>query len=1006
MRKTKLYKAILLAMLSFFCLNLQIALAQETRQINGSVKDDTDIGIPGVNIIVKGTTIGTISDNEGNFILNVPDGSNTLIFSIIGFVSQEVDISGKNTLDISLKPDIAALDEVIVVGYGTQDKKDLTGSISSINTKEFENQPVNRVDQVLQGRVTGVNVTNSSGAPGGSVSIRIRGANSISGGNEPLYVIDGFVGASFADVNPNDIESIQVLKDASATAIYGSRGANGVVIITTKSGTPGQPSLSLTARFITSEVLNTWDLMDAATFAEVANLRADALGATLPFTIDQINDFRANGGTDWQDEIFRNAVGQEYQLDYSGGSEKTSYYISGNFIQQEGVLINSDFERYTFRANLKTEITSKLSADLRLTFSRRENNNTGGGGNTLNAFGNSVNWAPTTPARDEDGILTLRDPIGSLFSNPIELANNDFISISNVALLNGNFNYEIISGLTARVGFGINYSNNQNKFFVANSLTNTPSAGRFAGESVFWQTTSQLTYKKSFAGGHSVDITAVAEFQAVEGEGLSSNATGLLVPDLRFNRILLSEQGTFDGNRGGNSLSSYLGRLNYTFKDKYLFTVAIRADGSSRFRKGNRYSYFPSVALGWRVSEESFMQGVSFLDDLKLRASYGQTGNQAIGNLATFTLLNPVVTSVQNAELVTGLIIGNPGNPNLTWETTEQYNVGLDLQVMGGRVGFTVDYFVKNTTDLLLGRALPASAGGGFITENVGEVKNDGIELSLNATVLDMKEIGFSWSSSFNISFLNNEVIDLGQDEQLFRDGGLGAGATQLSEMILRPGLPLATFYGLKYLGVWQSNEADQAALFGNVPGDSKYEDVNGDQIIDGNDFQPIGSSIPTTLWGFNNTFSYKGFTLNVFFQAMMGHQRWNFSYGNAILPGREITHSDILNRWVEGTNEGSNIPAFSPTNRNFLQSSRFVESGNFIRLKNISLSYNLPKNTIKGIDASFMVAANNLWTITDYRGIDPEAFTNNGNLGDALGIDAGAYPNAKTWTFGIQVKL
>jgi len=980
---------------------------QVDKTIKGEVNNEEGEPLIGATVRAKGSTQGTLTDSEGQFEIVIPNNINTLIISYIGYEEQEINIEDQTEVSITLNASVSSLEEVVVVGYGTQRKKDLTGSITSLEADSYENQPVNRVDQILQGRTPGVNVTNTSGAPGGAVSIRIRGANSINGNNDPLYVVDGFVGADFRNVNPSDIESIQILKDASATAIYGSRGANGVVLITTKSGRAGEPKLSFTARFITSEVLDTWDLLDAASFAEIANERNAALGSSIPFTEAEIEEFRRTGGTNWQDQLLRRGNGQEYQLDYSGGNESITYFISGNFFDQEGIIVNSDFQRYSLRTNIKANLSDKLTADLKVNFIRRENNNTSGSGNTSGPIAGALAWAPTTPVRDANGVLTLRDPISSIKANPLELAQNDNIRENNTANANGYFRYEFIEGLSLNVGFGIRYGNEQLKNFSRGSISDNPSASRGSFETIFLQNTNTLNFQRVFNDVHNLDVTAVVEHQSLQTDEFRTDATGLQFPELRFDNITLANSLSSFANKEQQNIRSYIGRINYAYDDKYILTAAIRADGSSKFRGDNQFGYFPSVALGWRISEETFLRESDLIDDLKLRASYGQTGSQAIPVFGTITSFQTSTfaagTSFQNGQVTPGIIIGNPGNENLKWETTEQYNVGIDFQIFDSRLGIVADYFVKNTTDLLLEEPLPDYSGGGSIFRNLGEVENTGFEFAINAMVFETPD--FTWSTSFNASFLTNEVVNIGDREQIFVDGDAGAGITNLPEGILVPGRSLSNYYGLRYLGVWQVGEESQAAVFGARPGDSRYEDLNGDGVIGGDDYQIIGTGLPDQIYGWNNTFTYKNFVLNVFFNAMRGYDKWNFTYGEAIrasADAREITHSDILNRWSP-SNSNSDIPAFSETDVSELQSSRFVESGNFIRLKNLSLAYNLPETLIPGIRGSIMVSANNLLTITDYRGIDPETFSNRGPS-DARGADGGSYPNAKIWTFGINI--
>ncbi|NND05121.1 MAG: TonB-dependent receptor [Saprospiraceae bacterium] len=976
-------------------------------KISGIVTDEGGVTLIGVNVLIKGTTKGTTTDIDGSYSIEVDDESQVLIFSYTGYVSQEISLVGRTTINVTMMEDVAQLQEVVVIGYGTQRKKDLTGSISSVDAEEYEHQPVNRLDQILQGRTAGVNVTSSSGAPGGTTSIRIRGANSINGNNDPLYVVDGFVGADFRDVNPSDIETIQILKDASATAIYGSRGSNGVVLITTKSGKVGEPKLSVTARYITSEILDTWDVLDAQTFAEIANERARTLGTSESFTSADISRFASEGGTDWQDELLRTGTGQEYQVDYSGGSDAITYFISGNYFDQDGIIINSDYKRYSLRTNIKANLTDKLKANLKMNFIRRENNNTGGGGNTSGSIAGALAWAPTTPARDENGILTVRDPISSIKGNPIELALNDAINESNTLNANGGFQYEIIEGLIADVSFGISYANTQVKNFSAGSISNNSSARRGSMENIFLQNTNSLNYRRVFNSVHRIEATAVVEHQTLQNDQVFTNASGLQFPDLRFDNITLANSLTADANRSKQTIRSYIGRFNYSYANKYLITAAIRADGSSKFRGDNQFGSFPSLALGWRVSEEGFMQGGNFFDDLKIRGSYGQTGSQAVPVFGTITSFNTsnfdAGTSFTNGQLTSGIKIGNPGNQNLKWETTEQFNVGADMEILNSRIGITLDYFQKNTTDLLLNEPLPQYSGGGSIFRNLGEVENKGFEFSISAAIINKPDFG--WSSSFNVSFLTNEVVSIGDREQIFIDGNAGAGLTNLPEGVILPGFSLSNYWGLKYLGVWQTNEADQAATFGNVPGDSKYEDINNDGVIGGDDYQIIGTGLPDKLFGWNNTFDYKNFSLNVFFQSMLGFDKWNFTYAQAVMASadaREVTHVDIINRW-SSSNTGSEIPAFSASDVAEIQSSRFVESGDFVRLKNLSLSYRFPEDLLPGIGGSVMIGANNLLTITNYGGIDPETYSNLGPS-DARGADAGSYPNGKTWTFGLNL--
>ena len=977
----------------------------EQFQISGNVSDENGQPLPGANIVEKGTSNGVTADFDGNFTLDNVNGNAILEVSYIGFESKTITVNNSTNLNIVLAESAAGLDEVVVVGYGTQARRDVTGSITQVGADEYKDQPVTRVDQILQGRVAGVNVTNSSGAPGGTVSIRIRGSNSINGSNEPLYVIDGFVGADFKDVNPSDIQTLQVLKDASATAIYGSRGSNGVVLITTKSGRSGKPTISLIARASVSNIVNKWDVMNAATFAQVVNERAVDFGQPLPFTQSQIDDYRTNGGTDWQDELYRTGYGQEYQLNYSGGSENVSYFVSGNYLDQDGIVENSYFNKYSIRTNIKANITDKLTADIKMNYNRRESNNVSGNGDTSGALAGPLNWAPTTPARDELGRFTVRDPISSIKDNPLELANNDNISEISTIIANGSLNYEFIEGLSLNVGFGLSHSTINLKQFSLNQTGNNPSASRETSENLFVQNTNNLTYKKIFSDKHALTFTGVFENQTRKIDGFGTNGNNLLLPDFRYNNLTLVGSTTSNAIYEKETIISYIGRINYEFDSKYLFTASVRRDGSSKFRGNNQFSTFPSVALGWRISEESFMKD-GFFDEFKLRGSWGQTGSQAISPFGTVTTLSSdndaAAASFTNGVLTSGFVIGNPGNTDLKWETTDQIDLGVDISIFNSKLDFTFDYYKKTTNNLLLNQPLPSYVGGGGITKNIGSMDNNGYELGISASIVEHDN--FQWNSTFNVAFLTNEIIDIGEQDAIFIDGGVGAGLTNLPENILTPGQSLSTYWGLKYLGTWKPDQATEAALYGNIPGDSRYEDLNGDNSIGGDDYQIIGQGMPKATYGWNNTFTYKDLTLNLFFNAMTNYDKWNFGYGSGVMPtvdSREAVLSDILNRYAPG-NEDSNIPHFSPTNTDEIQSSRFVESGDFVRLKNLSLAYSIPKDMLNGVGIQVMLNATNVWTLTNYKGIDPEAYSNNG-IGDAGGGDGGSYPNSKTWTLGVN---
>ncbi|MES2733712.1 MAG: TonB-dependent receptor [Bacteroidota bacterium] len=987
------------------------------QSIRGSVVNDKAEALPGVSVLVKGTSIGTATDSEGKYALTIADEPTTLVFSFIGYISQEVAINHRTVIDVSLLPDVKALSEVVVVGYGTQKRSDVTGALSSISEKDFKAQPITRLDQALQGRVPGVQVTSAGGAPGGDVRIRIRGANSLSGDNDPLYVVDGFVGADFTTINPQDIASMEVLKDASATAIYGSRGANGVIIISTKGGKKGEMHVDFGTRFYSSELIKRYNTLNAADFAETVNARDLALTSpgqtyTPRFSDAQVQGFRTNGGTDWQDQIFRKAPGQEYQLSVSGGNDKTSFLISTNFLDQKGIINNSDFKRYSVRANIASQVSKKFGVRFNFTGTRKENNNTGGTAQRSGALAQALAWAPTTPVRDAKGNYTLYDPTSSLFANPVAITNeSEYLGENTNANLVSGLRYELLAGLTLDVQLGLNYLNNQSKYFQGIPASRGKSyAGRSSGENITWQNINTLNYKKSLNGGHNLDFTAVFETQKFTGTGFNVNVTDLTYPNQKYDNLALSASSNINSGYQSWSLMSLLGRVNYSFRDRYLLSATVRRDGSSKFQGNNKYSVFPSVAAGWRVSEEAFMKNIPAISNLKIRGSWGLTGSQAIGAYGT---LSTYVTNLDDAGVVfdgngksitAGILMGNPGNPALKWETTEQVDLGVELGLLNDRISFTADYFVKNTRDLLMLRALPDYVGSYSIYSNIGKIQNKGWEFALN--LIPIQQGDFTWNTSINLSVLNNKVINL--------DGK--RDTIPLNENVLIAGQPMNSFWGYKYLGTWKANQADEALKYNLKPGDARYEDVNNDGKLDETDYQVIGNGMPKTSIGWNNTFTYKGLSLNIFLQGMYGFDKLNYTYAYGMVgstDAKEIILSDIQNRYIPGVNETSDIPAFSAAGSNaFTQTSRFIEKGDFLRLKNVSLSYSLPKSFLKNVmGIRVFVSATNLLTFTRYRGIDPESNSSavsgltwqNYGTDVQQGLDFGSYPNSKTYTLGVN---
>jgi TonB-linked SusC/RagA family outer membrane protein len=903
-----------------------------------------------------------------------------------------------------MKVDQKALEEVVVVGYGTQRKSDVTGALSVISTKEFSQQPVTRLDQVLQGRAAGVQVTQANGSPGGDARIRVRGANSVLGNNNPLYVIDGFVGADFNVLNPSDIATIQILKDASATSIYGSRGANGVVIITTKKGARGI-KVTYEGQASVSNVIKRYDILPAAEFAELVNARSLAIGAATPFSDSQIQELRQNGGTDWQDLVFRTGSGQQQQISVSGGDDKTTFLISGNYVRQKGIVENSNFKRYILRTNLATQVNKNLSLRLNL-FGTRTNKHDGG---SVSGLRQALAWAPSTPARGADGLPTFNDPIGSVFRNPLDhlydqSSDQERTTVNAV----GGLNYALpIAGLSLDLQYAVNYLNLQNLNFAGARISNNnPNATRYSSEQVTLQNTNSLNYNRSF-GSHSFNAVAVLETQQFTDRNFNANAQGLRFPQLGYDNIGGNSAATVSSGFQKWTLLSLLGRVNYAFQEKYLISAAVRRDGSSKFSPDNRFSVFPSLALGWRLSEESFIKDLNLFSNLKLRGSWGKTGSQAINPYATLSPYSSTQVAFSNTTPVAGVIQGNQGNRNLKWETTAQTDIGVEMEFLNGRIRFEADYFKKNTTDLLLNVAIPNYAGGGTQAKNVGEIENKGFEFSIGGSPIAGNQ--FTWESTLNLSTLKNQVISLGGLERLGTGTGVGAGMSTTNEFMLMPGEPLGSYWGLNYLGTFKQADADKAALQGRVPGDPRYEDLNGDNNINTDDFRIIGRAFPKMTGGWNNTFTYKAFTANLFFQGVFGVDKLNYTRAAALSgsgDARQFILTEIRDYYRPG-NEMSDVPAFTRTYQPFTQSSRFLENGSFVRLKNVSLQYDLPTVFLGSkINGKIFVSGVNLWTITQYKGPDPESSNTGSDTDTAIGIDYASYPNSKTFTLGINLSF
>ncbi|MBC9797026.1 SusC/RagA family TonB-linked outer membrane protein [Sinomicrobium weinanense] len=1022
--------------LPLLCLGLSLqAFAlpwQEPIVISGTVRSTEGEVLAGSNIVIKGTNTGTIADFDGNFEIEVPDRDAILVFSYVGFTPKEVAVGLQTVMEVALEPDLGRLSEVVVIGYGSQRKSDLTGSVSSVSAEELRAVPAPSFEQALQGRAAGVQVTQTSGVPGGGTNIRIRGTSSVNASSEPLYVIDGMLVNSdgnetsiggrgpgigpLATINPNDIESIEILKDASATAIYGSRGANGVVLVTTKKGKEGRETISFNAYYGVQEVSRKLDLLNAREYAELVNDAEINAGRNPVY----VNPGSLGKGTDWQEELFRAAPIADYQLSFSGGDAKTSYSLSGGLFTQDGIVVGSDFKRYSFRANLERKISDRLKIGNNLSYARIISNGvlTGPGQIVPGVIANALQINPvlTVYNPDEPGGYTFQHDRKDAVANPVAEA-REYESKTVTSRLLGNVfaEYSLTENLDFRTSFGIDLLNTKSSTFGPNFLKRTENSRGEASVSTLnaltWLNENTLTYNKTFENGNNLTALLGFTLQEFENESLSAIAFGF--PDGRtgYHNLAAAENPQPPVNDESRwALVSYLARVNYALDNKYLFTLSGRVDGSSKFSKGNQYGFFPSGAFAWRVINEDFMKDSELFSDLKLRLSYGVLGNQSIGPYNSLALIAPFGEGVFNngpgaPEVFYGREPGSFPNRDLKWETTRQANLGLDMAFLNGKLRLTAEVYDKKTSDLLLGTPIPFTTGFQTTLLNVGNVQNRGFGLELGADILTGT---FSWNTSGNFSVNRNKVTNLARDEDI---NLLVAGS------ILREGHPIGTFEGYVFDGIYQSDEeaASGPALRGQTPvaGDRKYKDLSGpegtpDGFIDEYDRTIIGTAEPDFTWGLNNEFSYKNFTLNVFIQGSQGNDMVNMNLVNLEnLNGQQnVLAKAGRNRWTP-ENPGNVYPrAAADDSFSSVFSSRFVEDASYVRVKNITLGYNLPQKLMDRIGMSNLriyASATNLFTWTDYSGYDPEGNAYGGTT-NIVGVDDGNYPQTRTYTFGINL--
>lgn len=991
--------------------------------VTGTVVDSDGDLLPGVNILVKGTTTGAVTDLNGKYTITVPDENDVLVFSFVGYLTEEVPVNGQTRIDMALVEDIKALDEVVVVGYGTMKKSDLTGALSTVEAEEIAAYPAISMSQALQGRAAGVQIQANNGEPGASYKVRIRGATSINSSSDPLYVVDGFPGATLPP--PEDIESIEVLKDASATAIYGSRGANGVIMISTKRGQAGKTKVEFNSSWSSQSEINRLDLLNGSQFAEYLNdTRINSADDPDDVILPYPNPFEFGEGTDWQDEVFRKGGIQNYQLAVSGGNQNVRYYVSGIIYDQKGIIRNSNYNRYSVTSNIDISATDKLQLGANLFARRIKRNGTktqeGSGGTTGSGVVSSAfKFEPTQGIYNEDGtytIATINDPHDNPLALALERYNEDLAD-----RFQANFygEYEFFEGFTFKATLGGSINNRRDGLYIPTTLN----AGQNVGgegeidtdKDIDLISENYLTYTKTF-GAHDITLLGGYSYQSFQDESWDITTQGFITDAGLFHNLDGSANPQIpSSNLTKSELSSWYGRLNYKLLNRYLLTINARYDGSSRFAKNNKWAFFPSGAVAWNMAEESFMDNVETIDQLKLRASYGVTGNQAISPYESLAKFGTVF-SIINGAPVNAVRPTDVANDNLTWESTAQTDIGLDIGLFNLRVLLVADYYHMKTDDLLFNVNLPQYSGYGSQLKNIGSVENKGFEFTLTTRNF----VGdFEWETDFNISTNKNEVLSLPDENADIRyrtNPGhmVGMDATN----ILRVGDPVGSFYGYFYDGVIQEGETVPEGSFETEPGGEKFRDIGTTEegeivyVPDGEltsaDRDIIGNPWPDFIWGLNNTFRYKGFDLNLFLQGSQGNDIYSYTLMELdLMAGQNNATTEALNRWTP-ENTDTDVPIARSRSR--VSSSRWILDGSYVRLKNITLGYTFPSSLLSRIGVSsfrLYLSGQNILTVTDYEGYDPEVnyrSTGNQNSNRNLGLDYGSYPNAISYTLGLNL--
>ncbi|MDF9799485.1 TonB-linked SusC/RagA family outer membrane protein [Catalinimonas alkaloidigena] len=1022
--------------------NKHLEDSSRLKVISGKVREEnTAMPLPGINVLVKGTSRGTVTDAAGKYQLEVGKEAGILVFSSVGYTTREVEIGKQTTIDVAMATGLHSLSEVVVVGYGTQRTEEVTGAVVTVDMQTIEDLPLSGLDQQLAGQVAGVQISTSNGIPGGGPQVQIRGVGAVGAGSQPLYVIDGFPLSSTSterfnpmnDIPPEDIASVSILKDASATAIYGSRGANGVIMITTRQGKKGESRIQLGVYGGLQAVSERYrpDLMNAREFAQY---RKEAISDRIrfeegrePTETDLPEIYRNPGqlgvGTNWFDEITRIAPIQHISLSVSRGSDKLASYFSAGYFRQEGVVLATGYQRLNFRANITAELSDRLQLGINLapSYSLRKRSVSGGLGRGEEGFGEALVASPIPPVYNSDGSynVMISSPGTFEYPNPVMVLNEVDDDRNRVRTLINTFaDYEIAEHLTFKSTFNVDWQHEDETYFHPSTVGYTfqppptiPSA-RYVSNTFFnWLNENTLSYQGDFGDGHS--LSTLLGYTVQKQTLKSSEFVGDDFPDDEVKT--LNAAGRISGNTFEEewALLSFLARLNYSFRNKYLLTTTVRRDGSSRFGNNNRWGTFPSVALGWRLSDEPFLSNAAWLSELKMRVSYGLSGNFDIGN---YTYFGQLISNdyVFNESLAGGRIMSTLGNPELGWEKTREIDIGMDVGLLNNRVFLSADYYKRNTKDLLLNVEIPSSSGYAQVTENRGEIQNEGLELSLASR--NLKHATLSWSSNFNIAFNKNKVLALGRAGAPILSGETGEKSPTHITMV---GKPLAMFYGYVFDGIYQSEEEVKAgpSFAGAIPGNLRFKDMDGDGMITPiKDFDIIGNPYPDYIFGFTNHLSYRNFDLKIIMTGAVGGSRiraYNEYFNN--IDGVFNVKREVADRWRSPEAPGSGfIPTTNGSGRARVMfrdvSSLWVEDNSNLNVKNISLGYTLPEDVAEGIlqHARIYLSVQNALLITKYKG-NPEV-TNYGEKGGSgtlvPGLDYSPYPVPRTFILGAKLSF